>query len=334
MEQNKISFANKTPRADGWTPDRIRIFLDTLAACGVVNDAARAAGMSRQSAYVLRNSACGRSFDVAWRAALLLARRCMADEVMSRALNGCVEVIIRDGKVWGERHRFDNRLTMAVLARLDQQAASTHQLDDAPRRVAHEFEAFVDAVCQGDAAAADFVRTRKGLPHAAFGEAEIIVRNAEYLQGTPAEDDSAKEPSISSTSLDFEVGPLVRDPADADGDSTERSPVEPVFAALDEVPDDGAMRGQEQGDSGGWQPSISIISPDAIPVYHAGHGGPDVRPAAVQPHRAPMARYAQSARSAQSAPSARSAQSASIARNWMPHNPMPGGDGAPYRSPE
>ena len=48
------------PRHDGWTPERLRTFLETLAACGVVADACRAASMSPQSAYALRNRRAGR----------------------------------------------------------------------------------------------------------------------------------------------------------------------------------------------------------------------------------------------------------------------------------
>jgi len=170
-------------RLDGWTPERIRTFLHALSQCGVVADAARAAGISKQSAYAFRGSARGRAFDVAWRAALLLARRRLADELMSRALNGCVELIIRDGEVWGERHRFDNRLTMAVLARLDQLAQSTCQADDAPRRVAHEFEAFVESVCAGGGEAADVVESRRRLTFYDFDEASIIDRNIAFVEG-------------------------------------------------------------------------------------------------------------------------------------------------------
>src|SRR6187402_1009361 len=111
---------DRATRVDGWTPDRIRIFLNALAECGVAGDAARAAGMSKQSAYNLRNRTRGRAFHNAWNAAEHLARRRVAGDLMSRALHGCVEIIVRDGQVWGERHRFDNRLTMAVLTRLDQ----------------------------------------------------------------------------------------------------------------------------------------------------------------------------------------------------------------------
>ena len=166
------------PRADGWTPERIRAFLHALAQCGVVEDAARAAGMSRQSAYAFRNSARGRAFDVAWRAALLLARRRIADELMSRALNGCVEVIVRDGEVWGERHRFDNRLTLAVLTRLDElTATSVHRTDGSPRRAAEDFDAYVDSVCEGGEAPARFLRALGELDYGSFNDPGIIARN-------------------------------------------------------------------------------------------------------------------------------------------------------------
>ena len=69
-------------RADGWTPDRIRLFLHALAECGVVADAARTAGMSLQSAYNLRKSPKGRAFSIAWSAAEQLARRRLSSELM------------------------------------------------------------------------------------------------------------------------------------------------------------------------------------------------------------------------------------------------------------
>ena len=147
-------------RSDGWTPERIRIFLETLAECGVVGDAARAAGMGRQSAYRLRNRTANRAFHLAWTAAEHLGRRRLADEVMSRALHGCVELIVRNGEVWGERHRFDNRLTMAVLARLDRNVEARDAENRVARLVAEEFDQFLDIVCAGGEGAADFVADR------------------------------------------------------------------------------------------------------------------------------------------------------------------------------
>jgi len=287
----------RTPRADGWTPSRIRTFLDTLAECGVVADAARAAGMSKQSAYAFRNSARGRAFDTAWRAALLLARRRLADEVMSRALNGCVEVIIRDGEVWGERHRFDNRLTMAVLTRLDALADSIRQLDDGPRRVAHEFEAFVDSVCAGDDEAAEFVRARAELPFQAFSEAQILERNAAYLcareQGRDVEWQLLEEPP-SEIDVAPGVGSGTGEPDqstpdrgginaidESGSDGADRAGAEPLRCALD--PDQPAARAAEdrpdagQGDDE-WQPSTSSTSLDLDALVGVVEPGADARP--------------------------------------------------------
>lgn len=46
--------AARAVRSDGWTPARRLRFLAVLAECADVSVAARASGMSRQSAYVLR----------------------------------------------------------------------------------------------------------------------------------------------------------------------------------------------------------------------------------------------------------------------------------------
>jgi hypothetical protein len=145
-------------RHDGWTPERIRTFLQTLSQCGVVSHAARAAGMSKRSAYKLRNSARGHDFDRAWRDAVERARRCAPEGPKSRVVDGRVEVIVRDGKVWGERHFHDNRLAMAVLTRLDEFAGSVSQPDDASCFTAQDFDALVDAACAGAEVADEFLR--------------------------------------------------------------------------------------------------------------------------------------------------------------------------------
>ena len=169
-------------RLDGWTPDRMRTFLSVLAECGVVADAARAVGMSRQKAYAFRNSARGRAFAFAWRTALLRGRDRLADEVMSRALDGCVDVIVRDGKVWGERHRFDNRLTMAVLTRLDHLATPKFQRDEMPALIAPEFEELVDKVCEGGKETAEFLRSRCPTPYTLIDEAKHLHRAEQYVE--------------------------------------------------------------------------------------------------------------------------------------------------------
>jgi hypothetical protein len=57
-------------RRDGWTPERQLRFLGALAATQSVTRAARAAGMSRESAYRLRTRKEGALFAAAWDRAL------------------------------------------------------------------------------------------------------------------------------------------------------------------------------------------------------------------------------------------------------------------------
>ena len=57
-------------RRDGWTPERQLRFLGALAATRSVTRAARAAGMSRESAYRLRARKDGALFAAAWDQAL------------------------------------------------------------------------------------------------------------------------------------------------------------------------------------------------------------------------------------------------------------------------
>lgn len=155
-------FHETTVRDDGWTPERIRIFLYTLSEIGVVEDAAAAAGISRQSAYRLRNSQRGRGFRVAWAVASRLARNRLADDVYRRAVYGSVETIRRGDEVI-QRHRHDDRLAMAVLARLDRLEREGMKERDAGEIVAESFDTFVDAVAVGGVGAANLLsRNYKG----------------------------------------------------------------------------------------------------------------------------------------------------------------------------
>ncbi|HET7605309.1 MAG TPA: LysR family transcriptional regulator, partial [Sphingomicrobium sp.] len=58
-------------RRDGWTPERQLRFLDTLAETRSVTRAAESAGMSRESAYRLRDRGIGALFAALWDRALL-----------------------------------------------------------------------------------------------------------------------------------------------------------------------------------------------------------------------------------------------------------------------
>jgi hypothetical protein len=167
-------------RQDGWTPDRIRVFLTTLAECGIVADAAEAAEMSIRSAYALRNSAKGRAFHLAWRAALLVARHRVADALMSRALGGCVERVYRNGRLWQETHRYDNRLLLAVLARLENKC-SRGNCDAEAAEVEPEFDALVDVVTVKSGGVGAFLRSNKKRIGEQTEEVALIERDVDGL---------------------------------------------------------------------------------------------------------------------------------------------------------
>ncbi|MEL7707574.1 helix-turn-helix domain-containing protein [Citromicrobium bathyomarinum] len=123
-------------------------FLDALAQGGNVRAACGAAGVSRSTAYRMRR-ACGR-FEQLWDAALLVARTQVEAVLADRALNGVEETIFYHGEAVATRRRYDARLLLAHLARLDRltQNPATHhaaigfdtaldELLDAPEMVQH-----------------------------------------------------------------------------------------------------------------------------------------------------------------------------------------------------
>lgn len=102
-------------RHDGWVPDRQHQFIETLADCGCVDEAARAVGMSRNSAYALRRRPDAQAFRLAWDAAMDAAVARLRDAAMARAIHGVAVPVFHAGEQVGERRQFNERLTMFLL---------------------------------------------------------------------------------------------------------------------------------------------------------------------------------------------------------------------------
>jgi hypothetical protein len=102
-------------RHDGFTPDRIQTFIRTLRATASVSDAARAAGVSRQTAYNLYHEADAGEFRRAWDEALCGPNIVLASTAYDRAVNGVEEKVFYKGEFCGWRTRYDNRLLMWLL---------------------------------------------------------------------------------------------------------------------------------------------------------------------------------------------------------------------------
>jgi hypothetical protein len=122
-------------RHDGWTPARQATFLRALASTRSVAQAARAAGMSRQSAYGLRARLKGEPFDLAWHAAMRCRFDALAEAAMERALNGVEVPHFHKGELIHTSRRFDERLTVALLAMRD-------RLGPPPPRPTHRAAAY------------------------------------------------------------------------------------------------------------------------------------------------------------------------------------------------
>lgn len=104
-------------------------FIRTLAQWGNVRAAAQAVGVSRQHLYRMRRS-CEEFRDL-WDAALVLARPQVEEVLADRALNGVSESVFYHGEEVATRTRYDSRLLLAHLARLDRLERSGNAYDTA-----------------------------------------------------------------------------------------------------------------------------------------------------------------------------------------------------------
>ena len=129
-------------RHDGWSAARRVRFLDALARHGNVRVAAGAVGLAHQTAYRLRRR--DPTFAAGWDAALVLARDVAEQVLAERAIDGVEEIVFYRGEEVGRRRRFDTRLLLAHLARLDARAD-----DPAAARHAGRFDDLLGAIGAG-----------------------------------------------------------------------------------------------------------------------------------------------------------------------------------------
>lgn len=134
-------------------------FLRMLSATHSVSAAARSVGMGRQSAYRLRSRLKGGPFDLAWDVAFHHSYDNLAHAALERALNGVEIPVFFKGEQIGSYRRYDERLTVALLAMSTQRGnvpmLGRHAAEG--ERHAGRFEALVAEVAggAGDRAPAD-----------------------------------------------------------------------------------------------------------------------------------------------------------------------------------
>lgn len=113
-------------RMDGWTEEKQRRFIEELADIGLVGRAAKAVGMTRESAYRLRRAPHATAFADAWDVARQHAAGLIEDIAFERAIQG-VEQDVYDGhgNVVAARLVYDNRLLQYLLTRLKPECYGT-----------------------------------------------------------------------------------------------------------------------------------------------------------------------------------------------------------------
>ena len=120
-------------RRDGWTEEKQRRFIETLADTGVVGLAAKEVGMTRESAYKLRRSAYAAAFARAWDAARHHAGGTLEDIAFERAIEGREENVFNEyGEVIATKHVPDNRLLIFLLKHLKPERYARDALREPP----------------------------------------------------------------------------------------------------------------------------------------------------------------------------------------------------------
>ena len=115
MPEVRRKRAAPAPAELRWTRERQVDFLAALAETHSVSHAARAVGMSRQSAYRLRARLRDQPFALAWDAAYQSAPHSLYHAALERAIEGVEVPHYVGGELVGTSRKFDERLTLALL---------------------------------------------------------------------------------------------------------------------------------------------------------------------------------------------------------------------------
>lgn len=109
----------RKPRYDGWTEEKQRRFIEELADTGIVRAAAKAVGMTAQSANRLRRSPDGAAFARAWDIARQHAGALLEDIAFERAIEGVEHnVFDENGTVVCTKRVLNDRLLTFLLGNL------------------------------------------------------------------------------------------------------------------------------------------------------------------------------------------------------------------------
>lgn len=104
-----------SPRRNSIGPERQKKFIATLAASGIVTEAALAIGASTDALYKLRHKAGGEEFSAAWDEAIDRGVARLEDCALQRALKGEERMVVSGGQLMGFERRYNDSLVMFFL---------------------------------------------------------------------------------------------------------------------------------------------------------------------------------------------------------------------------
>ena len=123
----------RRPRLDGWTEEKQRRFIEVLADTGLVSAAAKAVGLTRESAYKLRRAAHGEAFARAWDAARHHAGSFLEDMAFERAIEGVEQPVFNEyGEVICAKRVYNDRLLTFLLTHLKPERYGRRGAPDRP----------------------------------------------------------------------------------------------------------------------------------------------------------------------------------------------------------
>ena len=150
--------APERERRDGWTPFLRKLFLQVIAEGGGISTACAYTHMSRSAAYALE--ARDRVFAAGLAAAAHFARGPMADDFYEKGRHGITETITRSDGATVTRHRFDSRLSIAVLNRLDRRCDRAEERGSIHLAAVRNWDEYLRLVGDGEDAAAEALLDR------------------------------------------------------------------------------------------------------------------------------------------------------------------------------
>ncbi|MGV3511262.1 MAG: hypothetical protein ACO1OX_04575 [Novosphingobium sp.] len=187
VEESALEFApfvHVAPRRNSITPDKQRRFIETLAATGIVSQAALSIGASLEALYKLRHRAGAEDFARAWDLAVERGYSRLEDCALERAIAGEERPVVSRGKVVATWTHHNTGLLMFLLRARRPEKYGAVRLSDL--REGHPVYEALKVRWEAERVAADAARAdgaRAKLRAKLLGMREAVLREGALREG-------------------------------------------------------------------------------------------------------------------------------------------------------